>query len=247
MNGVAEAVKSATAAVPGFGSVEPMADPLHSLIALASEREARDEFRSDPAAWRDACDTDLTGEDVVAAAAVVAVQMPPDVAGRIRGATGAMIDAVWTAPTPSEGALAAVDVLCDALDEGTVAELPRREPAPDPSLVPDRPPGATRPPHLWAVGASGAAGTEPAADGGSPPGALAPVPAPDEGYRYHVLELVSLPEGIADAGIEPGASATVVATHPGPPLSYEVEVSNDDGSRRFLGLVPADAVAPLRA
>lgn len=251
MNGIDEAVKSATGSTSDVGSVAAMADLLRSLLALATDRPARDAFRDDPEGWLRSCGDDLTGEDVIAASDVVAVRVAPDAAARIRGATAAMIDSTWASTTPAAAALAAVEVLCDAVDQGSVAELPRRSTEPVAGTgerIPDRPPGMTKPPHLRAVDGVGTGDHDGsgAASGRATVGSLGTVPAPDGGYRYHVLELVSLPGGIADAGIEPGATATVVAAHPGPPLCYEVEVSNDDGSRRYLGLVAADAVAPLR-
>ncbi len=75
---------------------------------------------------------------------------------------------------------------------------------------------------------------------------LSPVPDPPGGFEFSVLELVSLPDGLSDHGIEPGAQATVVAVHREPELSYEIEISDDDGSRRFLGVVPTTAVGPAR-
>lgn len=116
--------------------------------------------------------------------------------------------------------------------------------------LPDRPPGLGRKFHLWSVGDAGSAEdttTPPPRLGsvGRTP-SLAPVPDPPGGFEFSVLEMVELPAGLPQHGIEPGALATVVAVHREPELSYEIEVNDDDGARRFLGIVPTSAVGRLR-
>ncbi len=125
------------------------------------------------------------------------------------------------------------------------------EPSDPGSAVPDHPPGL-RTTRLWAVSGQGEAdGDGPAVDpdhpanGGATTGMppLVSVPEPEGGFEFSPLELVVLTDGLPDAGIEAGATATVVAVHrEDGELAYEVEVSDDEGGRRFLGIVPPSAL-----
>ncbi len=238
-----------------------MVDLLRFIVELATDATVRDRFLTDPeAVWRDTVTGagDLTGEDVEAAAHAARAQVPEDraarldVSGRVRPDAG---------ETSADAALRLAEALAEALDRrdpAPVVELPAPAPvAPDdedgPTVigagepVPDHPPGLDRP-RLWAV--EGRDGDDPVVDPDHPVAprrpTLAPVPDPEGGFAFSVLELVQLPQGVADAGIEPGALATVIAVHDDRDDCYEIEVSDADGGRRFLGTVTPDRLAPAR-
>lgn len=206
-----------------------MANLLRLILELAEDPEARRAFRADPDGVLGG-DDDLSGEDVAAAVDVVRVQVHPSVAAR-------MTDAIGVRPSgdaPPRGvALHSMLALCDALDSDGSPTLA----APGGDAIPEAPPGMRRPAHLWAVDGDGE--TDGNVDGGP---RLHPVPDPPGGFEFSPLELVRLPAGVPDAGVEPGALATIVAVHRQPTLHYEIEVSGEDGGRRFLGTVPPSSL-----
>ena len=207
-----------------------MANLLRLILELAEDPDARRAFRADPDGTLGG-DGDLSGEDVAAAVDVVRVQVEPSLAGR-------MTDAIGVRPSgdvsPQRVAVHSLLALCDALDSGAPPTLARS----GGDAVAEGPPGARRPSHLWAVDGHGQTGEE--AGGG--PARLQPVPDPPGGFEFAPLELVRLPVGVPEAGVEPGATATIVAVHRQPHLHYEIEVSGEDGGRRFLGTVPPSSL-----
>jgi hypothetical protein len=232
MNDIAEHVKRRGAPI----GCPAMANLLRLIVGLVEDEEARQTFRADPSGALDGFD-DLSGEDVAAAADLARVQVDPRIAERITDALGVRQPA---ADDPRSVAVASILALCDAADRAAMPTLEITRPGGE--ALPEAPPSA-RPGHLWAVDGSGDA--EGDHDGPAP--ALAPVPDPPGGFEFGPLELVQLPEGIPEAGIEPGTLATVVAVHRDPELTYEIEVSSEDGGRRFLGTVPPSFLDRVRA
>ncbi len=213
-----------------------MANLLRLIVDLAEDASARAEFREDPEQALSGLD-DLTGEDVDAVLKIAAVQVDPDVAPQL---TDLSLPHDPDAG-PREIAVTALLALCDNLELGGVITFPQSAgemPTYEDHVVPDHPPGRNRPAHLRAVDGEG---DDHDGAGGTPN--LAPVPDPPGGFEFSVLELVALPDGIPDAGVEPGALGTIVAVHRDPSLSYEIEVSGEDGGRQFLGVLPPSAVA----
>ena len=211
-----------------------MANLLRIVLALAEDPDARRALRDDPDGVLDGLE-DLCAEDVAAAVDVVRHQVAPDVADRLSGVMGMR---PGPAREPAEAGLRMLLAVGDAVDG------PGADPAPGGREVPARPPGPDRSAHLWAIdgrgGAEAPAGADDERDARTAP--LASVPDPPGGFEFSPLELVLLPSGLPDEGIEPGALATVVAVHRQPELHYEIEVSGDDGARRFLGPVPPSSL-----
>jgi hypothetical protein len=214
-----------------------MANLLRIVLALAEDPDARHALRSDPAAVVGEID-DLCAEDVAAAIDVARVQVSPELAEHL---TGAISIRATADVEPRAAATAALLALCEAVEGAAQRATGSHE-------VPTRPPGPGRPAHLWALDGGADATSAPVRAGGHPAGdsrrgvPLAPVPDPPGGFEFSPLELVLLPSGLPDEGIEPGALATVVAVHREPELHYEIEVSADDGGRRFLGTVPPSSL-----
>jgi hypothetical protein len=232
MNDIAEHVKRRAAPV----GCPAMANLLRLIVGLVEDEGARRTFRADPSGALDGFD-DLTGEDVAAAADLARVQVDPRIAERITAVLGVRQPA---SEDPRSSALASILALCDAADGAAMPTLEVTRPGGEP--LPEAPPSA-RPGHLWAVDGSGETG----GTGGDRAPTLAPVPDPPGGFEFGPLELVQLPEGIPEAGIEPGTLATVVAVHRDPELTYEIEVSSEDGGRRFLGTVTPSFLDRVRA
>lgn len=207
-----------------------MANLLRLIVTLAEDDGARAEFLTDPEAALEEFD-DLCSEDVAAALDIARQQVEPALSERL---TDALATGPGRGESAREAALRALVTLCEAVTTTGASDDDGEH------AVDDRPPGPVRPVHLWAMdgGSAGADDEHP-----SPAPTLAPVPDPPGGFEFSVLELVSLPDGLPDADIEPGTEATIVAVHRDPELSYEIEVSGDDGGRRFLGVVPTSAVA----
>lgn len=234
-----------------------MPNLLRLIVELAEDPAARTSFRADPEAAVAGLD-DLCGEDVAAAIDVARVQVDPSIADRLREALAVR---AGSSASPREAALVSLHRLCDAVESAAVVDLPaerrsgerQRAEIQTPATfagdaIPTGPPRPARPTHLRALDPDRSGGDDPDDPGpgpARPDGAipLTPVPDPPGGFEFGVLELVSLPEGVPEAGIEPGSTATVVAVHREPEPCYEVEVSGSDGSRRFLGVVPASAVS----
>ena len=217
-----------------------MANLLRLIVELAEDADARASFRDDPdAALADF--EDLCGEDVAAVVDVARIQVDPKIAERLTD----VLRASSGAQRPFDAAVAAMLSLCDAVEGPAVVNLLGQSYVPTDHEVPDRPPGLDRPVHLWAVGPSEESASEDG-PGSASHAPLAPVPDPPGGFDFSILELVSLPEGIPEAGIEPGAEATIVAVVEEPERSYEIEVSGPDGERLYLGVVPTSKVAPRR-
>lgn len=216
-----------------------MGNLLRIVLALTEDQDARRALRRDPDAVLGGVDG-LCTEDVVAVLDVVRHQVAPELSDRL---TGVMAQRPGGDHDPEEGARLTLLALCDAV-EGAAPAVGSRD-------VPPGPPGGDRSPHLWAIDGSGdtavGSGDEDFFDpdpGDAPPRTtpLAPVPDPPGGFEFSPLELVQLPAGLPDVGIEPGALATVVAVHRDPELHYEIEVSGGDGGRRFLGTVPPSSL-----
>ena len=205
-----------------------MANLLRLIVELAEEPDARRAFRADPDGSLAGFD-DLCGEDVTAAADLARVQVDPRIAERITDVLG------MRPPDDRDHRVVAVRTLltlCDAVDSAAIPVIDA--PRASGQALPEAPPGPSRPSHLWAVDGHG----ETDGDQDARATALAPVPDPPGGFEFAPLELVELPEGIPEAGIEPGTVATVVAVHREPALEYEIEVTDEGGGRRFLGTVP---------
>lgn len=226
-----------------------MSNLLRIIVDLAEDAEARAAYRADPEAVLAGLD-DLTGEDVAAALTVAAVQVEPELGARLDD----FVIAREPDASPGEQARRALEALCDELELAGVISFPTESVRHEDTVVPDGPPGRQRPAHLRAVDGDGVVdpdedddSSEHAAHLEHPSNAtsLAPVPDPPGGFEFSVLEMVLLPAGLPDAGIEPGATATVVAVHHEPEFGYEIEVSGEDGGRRYLGVVPPSAVAPV--
>ena len=213
-----------------------MANLLRLIVGLVEDDSARRTFRADPSGAL-AGFGDITAEDVAAAADLARVQVDPRIAERITAVLGLRLP---SGDDHREPAVAPLLALCDAAERAAIPTLEGPRSGGEP--LPEAPPSA-RPGHLWAVDGSGEAGDD---DEGRP-ATLAPVPDPPGGFEFGPLELVQLPEGIPEAGIEPGTVATVVAVHHDPELSYEIEVSSEDGGRRFLGTVPPSFLDRVRA
>lgn len=235
-----------------------MGNLLRLIVELAEDGGARAAFRRDPDAVLAGFD-DLCGEDVAAVLDIARVQVEPAVADRL---TDTLAASAGRGETPRAAAVRSLLALCDSVEGAAVVDLagrsrPRagedREPVGTDHEVPDHPPGLHRPVHLWAVGSPPDVDDPDADPGAAAPSAasrnstvpLSPVPDPPGGFEFAVLELVELPHGLPDEGIEPGAQATIVAVHREPELSYEIEISGDDGGRRFLGVVPTSAVGRI--
>lgn len=213
-----------------------MANLLRIIVELVEDASARADFCEDPERVLADID-DLTGEDVVAALKVAAIQVEPEAARHI---TDLSLPHDPEAG-PRDTAIAAMVAMCEKIELGGLISFPQAAgemPRYEDHVVPDHPPGRSRPAHLRAVAGAGEAG-----DSTPDSPRLAPVPDPPGGFEFGVLELVLLPDGIPDAGVEPGAVGTVVAVHRDPSLGYEVEVSGEDGGRQFLGVLPPSAVA----
>lgn len=232
-----------------------MANLLRIIVDLAEDSTVRAAFRDDPEVLLDGL-VDVSGEDVDAAVRVAALQVRPEVAAQLEDLR------VSRDPdaSPRDEALAALAALCEAVELAGIISFPASVPRIEDSVVPDHPPGRTRPAHLRAVDGDAEAEAEDDDDGDAPTAGhdrsadvrehpsntnLAPVPDPPGGFEFSVLEMVRLPEGLPDAGVEPGATGTVVAVHREPSLGYEIEVSGEDGGRLFLGVVPPSAVVPV--
>ena len=235
-----------------------MADLLRFVVALAAQDDLRDRFRHDPRAVLvgevdDAAE--LTGEDVDAAAAWVRARLREagDPRAESLRATGA-VRPLGT-ETPGDAAVRILEELCTTLDDPERGAAPRQalvavDEVPSPTShpvaagggapVPDAPP-ALRGRRLWAVGGEGSPMDPEHPVHGRP--ALHAVPEPADGPRYAALDLVRLPRGLPAAGIEPGAVGTVVAVDA---RGVEIEVADDDGARRFLGVVAPDDIVPLQ-
>lgn len=229
-----------------------MADLLRFVVALATDAAVREEVRSDPRAALDAAvddAADVTGEDVEAAAAWARA--------RLREADDRRADVLRAASpvrplgdeTPGDAALRILGELCDALDD--LGQRPRlvvldgRADPPTGSVaagggapVPDAPP-ALQGRRLWAVGGEGAPTDREHPVHARPD--LRAVPAPTAS-GLAPLDVVRLPAGVPAAGIEPGAVATVVSVDA---RGVEVEVADDQGGRRFFGVVDREDVDPL--
>lgn len=229
-----------------------MANLLRIIVDLAEDPTVRAAFRDDPETVLDGLD-DLTGEDVDAAVRVAALQVAPEVAAQL----GELSVPRDPDASPRDEALAALSGLCDAVELAGIISFPTSVPRIEETVVPDRPPGRSRPAHLRAVDGDGETASDDdeeveatdhdwSADVREHPSntTLSTVPDPPGGFEFSVLEMVILPEGLPDAGVEPGATGTVVAVHREPSLGYEIEVSGEDGGRIFLGVVPPSAVAP---
>lgn len=232
-----------------------MANLLRLIVDLAEDASTRAAFRDDPEQLLVGLD-DLTGEDVDTAMQVAAIQVAPQLRSQFHELS------VPRDPdaAPRAEALATLSALCEALELAGIISFPTSVPRLDDTVAPDdtiasHPPERTRPPHLRAV--DGAGGRDDDSDDDDeidwsddlrahPSHApLTPVPDPPGGFEFGVLELVVLPDGLPESDIEPGAVGTVVAVHRQPSLGYEIEISGEDGGRRFLGVVPPSAIAPV--
>ena len=206
-----------------------MGNLLRLVLALTEDEAARRRFRTDPDEDLDGLD-DLTGEDVAAVVDLVRVQVDPALAERL---TVVLSTRPAGEPDPRTVAVRSLLAVCDALDE-----VPTNVAPPGGEPIPEHPPHGGRAAHLWAIDGR----AEGAEDEAAAPTRLQPVPDPPGGFVFAPLELVRLPAGLPERGIEPGALATVVAVHHEPELRYEIEVNDDDGARLFLGTVPPSAV-----
>lgn len=234
-----------------------MADLLRFVVALATEPDLRDRFRHEPAGVLAAEVDDpesLTGEDVEAAATWGREHLDDGRADllRVTGPVRPLGD-----ETPVDAAVRILHELCAALD-GPSAEivaldpLPPEEPPVGPTAtgggapVPDQPP-SLRGRRLWAVDGEGggAQAIDPEHPAAGDRAALASVPAPDGGFTLEPLDEVTVPGGLPEAGVEPGARAVIIAVHPDREDRYEIEVSDVDGGRRFLGTVRPEQIEPL--
>ncbi|HEU5084815.1 MAG TPA: hypothetical protein VFU14_15850 [Acidimicrobiales bacterium] len=230
-----------------------MADLLRFVVALATDPAVREQVRTDPRAALDASVDDaagVTGEDVEAAAAWARTRLREADDPRAEVLRAASPVRPLGDETPGDAALRILGELCDALDDP--GERPRlvaldgqADPPPGPvaagggAPVPDAPP-ALRGRRLWAVGGVG-----------SPMDPEHPVHARPDLHAVHApagsglapLDVVRLRRGVPAAGVEPGAVATVVSVGS---AGVEVEVVDEQGGRRFLGVVDPDDVEPLR-
>ncbi|HEX9968760.1 MAG TPA: DUF4926 domain-containing protein [Acidimicrobiales bacterium] len=64
------------------------------------------------------------------------------------------------------------------------------------------------------------------------------------GRRFELLDVVTLPKGVPDHGVPPGAAVTVVYVYDDG-ASYEVERVDERGRTIFLGTVTAAEMAAL--
>lgn len=232
-----------------------MVDLLRFLVELTTDANRRERFRRDPAAVlaAEVVDADqLTGEDVEAAAAWARERLDDERADLLRVASPVR---PLGEETPLGAALRILEELCTAL-EGPSAEVvtldpvPPEEPPASPTAagggapVPDQPP-SLRGRRLWAVDGEGAGtrATDPEHQAAGE--RLVAVPVPEGGFALEPLDEVTLPRGLPEAGVEPGARAVVIAVHTGREDPYEIEVSDVDGGRRFLGTVRPDQVEPV--
>ena len=204
-----------------------MANLLRLIVELVEEPDVRRAFRADPEGALAAFD-DLTGEDVAAAADVARVQVDPRIAERMTEVLGVRAPGEHD----SRAAIRALLALCDATETAAVPQLDLARPGGE--ALPEAPPGPQRPSYLWAVDGRGETDEEEA----DRPASLAPVPDPPGGFEFAPLEMVELVADIPEADIEAGTVATIVAVHREPSLEYEIEITSEDGGRRFLGTVP---------
>lgn len=231
-----------------------MADLLRFVVALATQPDVRDRFRHDPAGVLDAevdGADDLTGEDVEAAAewARARLQDADDPRSEILRATGPVRP--LGDETPGDAALRILEQLRTALDGPAASHAPLAvvEPlraAPGPIAtgggvpVPDAPP-SLRGRRLWAVGGGGSPVDPDHPVHGRPD--LHAVPERYGAQAFAPLDPVRLRRGLPAAGVEAGAVGTVVSVGD---RGVEVEVTDGDGGRRFLGLVNPKDLALIR-
>lgn len=230
-----------------------MADLLRFVVALATDAAVRDQVRSNPRAALAAAVDDapaITGEDVEAATAWARTRLREVDDPRAEVLRAASPVRPLGDETPGDAALRILGELCAALDEPgdrprLVALDGQADPPPEPvaagggAPVPDAPP-ALRGRRLWAIGGAGSPSPDPEHPVHARPD-LHAVPAP-AGGGLAPLDVVRLLRGVPTAGIEPGAVATVVSVDP---RGVEVEVADEQGGRRFLGVVDRDEVEPL--
>lgn len=88
-----------------------MTNLLHLVVSLVEDPAARQSFRDDPAAAVAGVD-DLTGEDVVAAAAVARIQVDP----AFEHVLTAAMDVRTEERSPHEAAIRALLTVCDSAD-----------------------------------------------------------------------------------------------------------------------------------
>lgn len=229
-----------------------MVDLLRFVLALATDPGVREQVRSDPRGTLVAAvdgGSDITGEDVEAAAAWARARLREDQDQRAEVLRAASPVRPLGDETPGDAAARILAELCTALDGASDRpELVVLEEPPDPpphpvaagggEPVPDAPP-SLQGRRLWAVGGSGSP-----TDPGHPGHARADLHAVPEAAAggYAPLDVVRLLRGVPSAGIEPGAVATVVSAAA---RGVEVEVVDEEGGRRFLGVVDPGDVEPL--
>ena len=210
-----------------------MANLLRLIVDLAEDDGARAEFLTDPEPRSTEFD-DLCSEDVAAALDVARQQVEPDVCPS--GSPTALATGPGRGESAREAAAPGARHALRGASTTTGASDRRRRARGRPTVRRGRSVPSTSGP--WTAAVPARTTSTRARHRRSPR-----FPTHPAGSSSACSSSCRCPTACPMQASNPAPRRPIVAVHRDPELSYEIEVSGDDGGRRFLGVVPTSAVA----